>query len=217
MGSRAVFLNSDLVVDVVEDNPQELELTKRVLQKAGLTARESFTSAEAAIQAYCSISQPGILLMDFNLPGMNGVEATAYLHQKFPDTDILMLTSFEGPELIMKAIKAGISGYVMKSSLVDDLVPALQEAGRGGSFLSGNVAREILSEVRKKQESKIEGFSLSPRESETLKMLALGYSYKQIADKLKLSVHTVNNHIRKVYKKLRVSSRHEAVAKTSSF
>jgi len=208
-------LANEMVIDIVEDNPLELDLTKRVLLKSGIRARELFLSAEAAIKAYCSMSHPGILLMDFQLPGMNGVEATVFLHKKYPDMEIVMLTSFNGPELIMKAIKSGIAGYVMKASLVKDLVPALLEVERGGSFLSGNVARTILSEVKKEPASNIESFKLSPRENETLELLVLGYSYKEIGDKLNLSVHTVNNHIRKIYKKLRVSSRHEAAAKIS--
>jgi DNA-binding NarL/FixJ family response regulator len=213
---RAKGLAKEMVVDVVEDNLMESDLIKRVLLKAGLRAGKFFSSAEAAIEAYDAGPRPDILLMDVQLPGMNGLEATAFLHKKHPEMDVVMLTGHDEPELIMKAIKAGISGYVMKTSMVKDLAPALLEVGRGGSFLSGTVARTILSEVTKEPTAKIGAFKLSPRESETLKLLVVGDSYKQIGDKLHLSVHTVNNHIRKIYKKLRVSSRHEAVAKTTS-
>jgi len=212
----ATALAKEMAIDVIENNLMDSDLTKRVLLKAGLRARTVFSSAEAAIKAYDSDPRPDILLMDFQLPGMNGVEATAFLHKKYPEMDVVMLTVYDEPELIMQAIKAGISGYVMKTSLVKDLAPALLEVGRGGSFLSGTVARTILSEVTKEPTAKIGGFKLSPRESQTLELLVIGDSYKQIGDKLNLSIHTVNNHIRKIYKKLRVSSRHEAVAKTTS-
>ncbi len=214
--SMATALAKEMVIDVIENNLMDSDLTKRVLLKAGLRARNCFSSAEAAIKAYNSDPRPDVLLMDVQLPGMNGVEATAFLHKKYPEMDVVMLTVHDEPELIMKAIKAGIAGYVVKTSLVKDLAPALLEVRRGGSFLSGKVARTILSEVTKEPTAKIGGFKLSPRESETLKLLVSGDSYKQIGDKLHLSIHTVNNHIRKIYKKLRVSSRHEAVAKTTS-
>ncbi len=205
-----------MVIDVIEDNHMESDLIKRVLLRAGLRAGKFFSSAEAAIKSYNADQRPDILLMDVQLPGMDGLEATAFLHKKYPEMDLVMLTGHDEPELIMKAIKAGISGYVMKTSLVEDLAPALLEVRRGGSFLSGTVARTILSEVTKEPTAKIGAFKLSPRESETLKLLVMGDSYKQIGVKLNLSIHTVNNHIRKIYSKLRVSSRHEAVAKTMS-
>jgi len=134
----------------------------------------------------------------------------------YPDLEIMIQTVFEDTSTIVSAIKAGASGYILKASTRDDITRAIMEVKKGGSFLSGKIARKIFQEFQSSDTTdaaSIETFLLTAREEEILRELIRGATYKEIASRLDISIHTVNNHIRKIYEKLRVNSRGEAVAR----
>ncbi len=208
-----------IFVTLVEDDPVAADLLKDYLNGEELKIIGHYTSAEAALARIPGLPLPDIVLMDIGLPGISGIEATKRLKALFPDIDIVMMTTFEDSKSILGAIKAGASGYLLKASSSSEIRDALQEIHRGGSFLSGRIARKVLDEFR----SDLAGqdapagnhqvAQLSTREQEILDRLVKGDSYKIIADACNISVHTVNNHIRKIYEKMQVHSRAEAVAK----
>lgn len=146
---------------------------------------------------------------------MSGIELTGKLKSRFPRLEIIIQTIFEDETMIVNAIKAGASGYILKASTRDEILWALREVKNGGSYFSGIVARKILNELKtdKKAPSSNIAYSLTPREQEILVKLIAGSSYKAIASILNLSIHTINSHIRSIYEKQHVTSRGEATAK----
>jgi DNA-binding NarL/FixJ family response regulator len=160
--------------------------------------------------------KPDVVLMDINLGGMSGIDCVRFLKPKVPETQIVMLTVFEDTEKIFSALAAGASGYLLKRLAPAKLLEAIREVHEGGSPMSAPIARKVvlsLQPAKSAAGSEDEAGSLSPREREVLDGLAEGQAYKQIADKLGVSIHTVRNYIRRIYEKLHVCSRTEAVAK----
>ena len=198
-------------VAVVEDDPLAAELLSDYISTEDMKVVQHYPSAEQAVADIPRLPLPDVILMDIGLPGMDGIQATELLKQKFEDLEILMLTTFEDTETIIRAIKAGASGYMLKASRSGEICAAIREVKRGGSMLSGSVARKLVSEFQQ-EKATIELEELTEREKAILKELISGKSYKAIAADLDISVHTVNNHIRHIYKKLHVNSRAEAVA-----
>lgn len=172
-------------------------------------------SAEEALENVPK-EKPDVVLMDINMGGMNGIECVRRLKPKLPDTQIVMLTVFEDTEKIFSALASGASGYLLKRLAPAKLLEAIREVHEGGSPMSAPIARKVvlsLQPVLSAPGAADEHISLSPREREVLDGLAEGQAYKQIADKLGVSIHTVRNYIRRIYEKLHVCSRTEAVAK----
>lgn len=198
-------------VAVVEDDPLAAELLTDYISTEDMKVVQHYPSAEQAVAEIPRLPLPDVVLMDIGLPGMDGIQATQMLKQKFDDLEILMLTTFEDTATIIRAIKAGASGYMLKASRSHEICAAIREVKRGGSMLSGSVARKLVSEFQQ-EASTPELEELTDRERAILKELIGGKSYKVIAADLNISVHTVNNHIRHIYKKLHVNSRAEAVA-----
>lgn len=174
-----------------------------------------YGSAEAAIEGLSENSLPDIVLMDVGLPGMSGTDATKVLKERHPALEILMLTTFEDTATIVRAIKSGASGYLLKAASSEEISSAIREVCRGGSFMTGSVARTLLAEFKQAPElADAQALEmLTERERMILDRLVQGQSYKVISVELSISVHTVNNHIRHIYRKLQVNSRAEAVAK----
>ena len=155
-----------------------------------------------------------IFLQDIGLPGMSGIEGVKILRQELPDALILMLTVYEDEDNIFEALKAGASGYLLKKTPPSQLIEAIKDAYRGGSPMSANIARKVVSFFQTKPSAKSKGeYNLSEREKEILSGLAAGNSYNSLADELFISIHTVRSHIRKIYKKLQVHNKSEAVAR----
>ncbi len=215
-----------IFVALIEDDPVAAELLKDYLSGDEIKISCHYESAEKALERIPTLPLPDIILMDIGLPGLSGIEATRHLKQQFPHVEIVMLTTFEDSTSIMAAIHAGASGYLLKASSSTEIRDALQEVSRGGSFLSGRIARKVLDEFRlgDSMTGSLNDPELKPaqpgthetltiREQEILQRLVKGESYKLIADEFNISVHTVNNHIRKIYEKMQVHSRAEAVAK----
>jgi len=151
--------------------------------------------------------------MDINLPGMNGIECIREIKTKVPRTQFMMFTVYENDEKVFEALKAGASGYLLKNTGLVQLIEALQELHNGGSPMSANIARKLVTVFREKENSEIPVEALSKRETEILQLLSKGLLYKEIAEQLSISVSTVRQHIHKIYEKLHVQNRTEAINK----
>jgi DNA-binding NarL/FixJ family response regulator len=151
--------------------------------------------------------------MDINLPGMSGVDAVRKLKPILPDTQFVMLTVYEDADHIYNALAAGATGYLLKETPRQELLNALQDVHSGGSPMTSNIARKVVQSFGQPRASTAPADELSPREQEVLDLLARGYLYKEIAERLNISIPTVNTYVRRMYEKLHVRSRAQAVAK----
>ncbi|MBA2421718.1 MAG: response regulator transcription factor [Chitinophagales bacterium] len=159
------------------------------------------------------IHSPDVVLMDIEMPGINGIEATQDIKREHPEQAIIMLTTFDDDEKVFDAICAGASGYVLKSRPLTDLIDAVKDVHMGGVPMTPSIARKMLDLFKQKNAPlKAEEFELTYREKEVLKHLVNGSSYKMIADNLKVSYETVHSHIKNIYKKLHVNSVSAAVS-----
>jgi len=200
-------------VSIVEDDAPTRGLLGDWVQRApGFRCVGRHACAEAALAAL-PIEKPSVVLMDINLPGISGIECVRRLKPLLPDTQFVMLTVYEDPEHIFNALAVGACGYLLKRVSRAELVEALQEVHAGGSPMSSNIARKIVQSFHRPAHQPSEGMELSSREREVLELLARGYLYKEIAELLKISRPTVNTYIRRIYEKLHVRSRSQAVAK----
>src|SRR5678816_615043 len=158
------------------------------------------------------VSKPDVVLMDIQMPGINGIEAVRILHEKYPDVRILMQTIFEESEKIFQSILAGASGYILKNTTSSRILDFIKETYEGGAPMSPTVATKVSKMVAIQTPSQsIVDFNLSEREKEILSCLVKGMSYKLIADACFISIDTVRGHIRNIYGKLHVNSKSEAV------
>lgn len=173
-------------------------------------------SAEAALQDLPA-EKPDVVLMDINMGGMSGIECVEKLKTQFPEMQILMLTVYEDTEKIFRALAAGANGYLLKRSSPTKLLAAIREVHGGGSPMTSSIARKVVASFQKQKPGE-EPFDeksgqLSPREQAVLDGLAKGWTYKQLAGELDISIDTIRTYIRRIYEKLHVQSRTEAVAK----
>jgi len=159
--------------------------------------------------------QPDVVLMDIDMPGRSGLDATLIVKAIRPETQILMLTVFEDEDKIFQAIRNGASGYLLKRTPPSEIIAAIFDVHRGGSPMTSSIARRVLHFFQKPEpvEHPQQDYHLSPREQEILQSLVKGYSYKLIADEHFISMDTVRSHIRHIYEKLQVNSKTEAVLK----
>jgi len=202
-----------IAVAIVEDDVPAREILAGWIRNAdGFRCVGEFDDAETAL-AKLPHEKPSVVLFDINLPGMNGIECVRKLKPRLPDTQFVMVTVYEDANHIFNALSAGASGYLLKQMRRNELLEALKDVHAGGSPMSSQIARKVVQSFRR-NESEIAGTNdLSPREREVIELLARGYLYKEIAELLKISVQTVNTYIRRIYEKLHVCTRTEAVAK----
>lgn len=161
-----------------------------------------------------SQAKPDVVLMDIEMPGINGIEAVAMIKEEFPEIKILMETIFDDDEKIFNSICAGAEGYILKHTTPAEIMEAITEIHEGGSPMTPSIANRVLKMVKVRPEPvSNESFDLSSREKEILTCLVKGMSYKMIADTCFISIETVNVHIKNIYRKLQVHSKSEAVAK----
>ena len=203
-----------LAVSIVEDNPQvRSSLAKLIDGAPGFRCVSRHGSAEDALVEIPKV-KPEVVLMDINLPGINGVECVRRLKPLLPKTQMIMLTVYQNTEHIFNALAAGATGYMLKQTPPAELLAAIKEVQTGGSPMSSHIARKIVQSFQQPVVApSAEVENLSPREAEVLDLLAKGFLYKEIADQMKVSYATVHTHIRHIYEKLHVRSRTEAVAK----
>jgi DNA-binding NarL/FixJ family response regulator len=200
-------------VSIVEDSDKFRETLARVLNRAeGFRCLSSYPNAEEALKALPQ-DKPNVVLMDINLPGMNGVECVRQLKAAAPALQVMMLTVYEDTENIFNALAAGASGYMLKRTARDELLEAIREVHRGGSPMTTHIARKVVQSFQRAAPAASPTEILSPREQEVLDCLAQGFLYKEIAEKLSISYETVHTYIRRIYEKLQVRTRTEAVAK----
>jgi len=157
--------------------------------------------------------KPDVVLMDINLIGSTGVECVRHLKPVLPATQFLMLTVYEDSDHIFAALAAGATGYLLKDTTREELLAAIHQIFAGGSPMSGSIARLVVLSFAKAPTPALENDGLSPREQSVLLLLAKGYLYKEIADELGIGGTTVNTYIRRIYEKLQVRSRSQAIAK----
>jgi len=205
-----------ITVSIVEDNDQLRGTLARVLDRAeGFACLGQHASAEAALENVPR-EKPDVVLMDINLPGMNGVECVRKLKQLIPETQVMMLTAYEDTENIFNSLAVGASGYMLKRTPRAELLEAIREVKRGGSPMTTHIARKVVQSFLKPVGAPTTGEAtedLSAREKEVLDLLSQGFMYKEIADKLGIGFETVRTYIRRIYEKLHVRTRTEAVAK----
>ena len=204
---------SNIRVSIVEDNARVRSGLEKLLSVSpGFQCLSVHPTAESAIAALPA-EKPDVVLMDINLPGMSGVDCVRQLKPVLPQTQVVMLTVYENTDLIFKALSAGASGYLLKQTPPADLLAAMRDVHKGGSPMSSHIARKVVASFQRSDSSAKELESLTTREQEVLEHLARGFLYKEIADAMSISYDTVHTHIRKIYEKLHVRSRTEAVAK----
>lgn len=202
-----------ITVSIVEDNDRLRGTLAHVLNRAeGFRCVSQHASAEDALKGLPE-ERPDVVLMDINLPGMNGVECVRRLKPLLPGAQIMMLTVYEDTDNIFNALKAGATGYMLKRTPRAELLQAIREVHRGGSPMTTHIARKVVQSLQQAPPPAQSPEALSPREQEVLDCLAQGFLYKEIADKLGISYETVHTYIRRIYEKLQVRTRTEAVAK----
>lgn len=202
-------------VSIVEDNDQLRDtLAKMIGRAAGFECVGHHPSAEAGLAAIPG-EKPDVVIMDINLPGMNGVECVRKLKEILPQVQIVMLTAYEDTENIFNSLAAGAAGYLLKRSKSSEILDALRDVQNGGSPMSTHIARKVVQsfQARPAAAPAEPTEELSPREQEVLDLLSQGFMYKEISDKLGISFETVRTYIRRIYEKLHVRTRTEAVAK----
>ena len=172
----------------------------------------SFKSGEEAVQKLPGV-KPDIVIMDINLPGMNGIECIRQVKDKSPATQFMMFTVYENDEKVFEALKAGASGYLLKNTGLLQIAESVKELHEGGSPMSANIARKMVNLFRGTDKKTPFLDLLSPREKEILQLLAKGLLYKEIAEQLHITTGTVRIHIHKIYEKLHVQNRTEAINK----
>jgi DNA-binding NarL/FixJ family response regulator len=198
-------------VCIVEDNAGTRVNLMKVLQGAPeLTCQHGYPDGETALREI-PIHVPDVVLMDIRLPSMSGIECVARLKEKIPDLVVLMLTTYEESDLIFDSLRAGATGYLLKNMPPAELVNAVVQARTGGSPLSMRIARKIVGHFQEIKKPASETDGLTKREHEILSLLAKGFLYKEIADQLQISINTVRVHVQKVYEKLHVHSRSQAI------
>ncbi len=202
-----------ITVSIVEDNDQLRGTLAQVVNRAeGFKCLSHYGNAEDALRDLPQI-KPEVVLMDINLPGMNGVECVRQLKPLLPALQVMMLTVYEDTENIFNALAAGASGYMLKRTPRAELLEAIREVHAGGSPMTTHIARKVVQSFQRTAALAKPTENLSGREQEVLDHLSQGFLYKEIAEKMGISYETVHTYIRRIYEKLQVRTRTEAVAK----
>jgi DNA-binding NarL/FixJ family response regulator len=198
---------------LVEDNHTFRNTVARVLSRIeGIECSQHFSNAEDVLDAMLGGGVPDVILLDVELPGQNGIEAIQKIRSISPSTRVVMLTVFDDQEKIFKAVCAGASGYLLKTSPVQSIVESIHEALAGGAPMTPRVASSVLQMFSKMAQPK-QDYRLTEREKTILDLMTQGLIKKEIADQLSLSYHTVDTHLRNIYAKLHVHNCTGAVAK----
>jgi DNA-binding NarL/FixJ family response regulator len=213
MNANLATQPANIKVWLIEDNMTFRNTMARALGSIkGLASPQCFANAEDAIDALMGGAVPDVVLVDVELPGQNGIEATKSIKSIAPSTRVVVLTAFDDQDKIFRAVCAGASGYLLKTVPVERILEAIQEALRGGAPLSPPVAQKVLAMFSKMVQPKCD-YGLTAREQKILELMTRGLIKKEIADQLNVSYHTVDTHLRNIYTKLHVHSRTGAVAK----
>jgi DNA-binding NarL/FixJ family response regulator len=203
-------------VAVVEDDARLRRQLLQILENIpDLHCVGAFTSGEEALQKIPA-ANPDVVLMDIQLPRMSGIQCVTELKRNAPQMQFIMVTVYEDSERIFKALKAGASGYLVKSAPPEQLIEAIRDVFAGGSPMSSHIARKVVQHFHLLGPAPEEANNLSPREQQVLTLLASGYLYKEIGSQLNIGVETVRTYVKSICLKMHVRSRIEAVAKRRS-
>jgi two-component system NarL family response regulator len=196
---------------IIEDDPLLLEnLTLLLRGEEGITVSGAYRSAEDAMKSLKSAS-PEVMLTDIGLPGMSGVELIKKAKEEMPSLEIMAHTVFEDRERVFSAIKAGASGYILKGSTPREIIESIHSLYKGGAPMSPKIARKIIHEFQ--DEVTGEQYLLTQRETEVVRRVEEGLTYKEIGERLSISTHTVHTHIKNIYEKLQAKDRNDAIIK----
>jgi two-component system, NarL family, response regulator LiaR len=209
---------SVIKVAIFEDNDQLCEMLSQMIALSDdVQCTGAFKDANN-IENKMQVAAPDVVLMDIDMPGVNGIEAVKIINDKFPAVLIMMQTVFEDSEKVFDSIRAGANGYLLKNSLNYQLIPAIRELMAGGAPMSAGIAKKVLDCFRQQSPYiKKEEYKLSEREKQILECLTQGMSYKIIADACFISLDTVKFHLKNIYDKLHVNSKSEAVIKAMKY
>lgn len=205
---------SKIKVGLCEDSEAFREsLLQYINDSPGYSVIFSLPSAEGILDVIAG-GKPDVILMDIDMPGMNGIGATEIIKTAFPEVNVLILTVYEDDQKIFDAILAGATGYLLKKTPPAKILDAINEIQQGGASMSASIVKRVLTFFNQKEaESATNEYMLSPRELDILKCLVNGDSYKMISDHCAISIGTVRSHINNIYRKLHINSKSEAVAK----
>jgi DNA-binding NarL/FixJ family response regulator len=202
---------------IIEDDPVARECLSLLIDGTpGYGCADTFGSVEDALVGGFAV-EPDVLLLDIHLPGMVGSEGAKIFREKYPKMQILMLTIYAEEDKVFESICNGACGYLLKKTPPARLLEAIREAHEGGSPMTPEIARKVVSLFRQTAESEEMVEKLTPHEIRLLKFFAEGYSYQDAAEQFKVSIHTIRNYIRSIYEKLQVHSKSEAVSKALRF
>lgn len=200
-----------ITVAIVEDDARVRDELARLIQRAdGFDCVGVYADAESAVEGIPTRT-PDVILMDIKLPGMSGIDCVRRLKAACPSVQIIMLTVYDEVGQLFNSLMAGACGYLLKRTPADKLLEAITEARLGGAPMTRKIARKVVQYFEQLGSARDETEALSKREQETLALLAEGYRYKEIADRLGISFNTVREYVHSIYRKLHVTSRTEAL------
>ncbi len=209
-------MNPKTTLAIIEDNSSYRKSLLDIIELSkGMTCLGNFQSAEPCLKTLKegTMQQPDILLLDLNLPGENGLTMLPLLKKEAPQTDVVILTQNSNSQTVLEALHLGARGYLIKGASVQKIREVIREVAEGGTYIDSKLSRVVLSVLCGQNEPKHN--PLSPRETEILELLAQGFSRKEVADKVKVSHHTISFHIRSIFEKLETPNLTAAVAKAT--
>lgn len=200
-------------IAIIEDNVQYRKAITLIMQlEPDIKLVHTLSNCSEMIGRF-EAEAPDVVLMDIDMPGMNGIEAVWEIKKHFPDIRIIMLTVFEDEEKIFGALKAGANGYLLKKDSPKKIIESIHSVYHGESVMNGIIASKVLEYFQQGKIKEVQQSNLTDREKQILELLVKGYSYKEIAASINISVETLNTHVKNIYRKLNVHSRGELAAK----
>ena len=205
-----------LQIAIIEDNQQYRKAIEMILElDKKFSLLHTLGNCNEMMEHFAD-AKPDVVLMDIDMPGMNGIQAVWEIKKEFPEIKILMLTVFEDEEKIFGALKAGANGYLLKKDSPAKILDSIEAVYNGESPMNGMIASKVLEFFQKTKTAEVDQSSLTEREKQILQLIIKGNSYKEIAASIFISVETLNSHIKNIYRKLNVHSRSELTAKFGS-
>ena len=204
---------ADINVLIYDDNADRREsLSALLVLSDGVNCCGSYPDC-SSVEEDVKVLNPDVVLMDIDMPNVNGIEGLKIIHRIFPEVKVLMQTVFEQNEKICESLRHGAAGYILKTEPPSRIIEAIHQVYEGGAIMTPSVAVKVLGYFQQEIQAKAPvNYELSDREKEVLKLLADGNSYKMIASRLSITYYTVNAHLKKIYEKLQVHSASEAVS-----
>lgn len=199
-------------VVIYDDNPSRRDSLMALLQLCdNMECVGNFNDCSQVLKDMQQCT-PDVVLMDIEMPNVDGIEGVKIIKENFPDIKVIMQTVFEDNEKIFAALQYGAEGYILKKANIQSITQSIEEVYNGGAFMTPSVALRVMRFFNQSDKGSIPNYNLTPKENEVLQLLADGLSYKMVADKLDISYNTVNSHVKKIYEKLQVHSIGQAVS-----